>query len=100
MAVGMSHQFVGLFGRGIQADRTIDVVLCRKRQLGVGAIDRGRRRIEQMTAFMMPTSLQDIEESLEIGIGIGMGMIDRMADAGLRPKMGYTRQPTFFGQPV
>src|SRR5712672_1788536 len=66
--VGMSHEFVGLFSRGIQADRMIDGVPYRKRQFGVGAIYRGRRRIEQMTAFMMPTPLQHIEEALEIGI--------------------------------
>ncbi len=53
-----------------------------------------------MTAFMMPTSLQDIEESLEIGIGIGMGMIDRMAHAGLRRKMDHHRKPMFGKQPI
>ena len=33
---------------------------------------------------MMPASFQDIEEALEVGIGVGMGVINRMADACLR----------------
>ena len=40
MAIGMRHQLVGFFRRRVQADRVIDIVLHRKRQLGIGAIDR------------------------------------------------------------
>ena len=40
MAVGVRHQLVGFLRRSIEADRMIDVVLHRERQLGVGAIDR------------------------------------------------------------
>src|SRR6266478_4911831 len=40
VAVGMSYQFVGLFGRGVEANGMIGPVIDRKWQLGVVAIDR------------------------------------------------------------
>ena len=40
MAVGMRHQLVGLFRCSIEADRVIDIVVDRKRQFRVGAINR------------------------------------------------------------
>ena len=36
-----------------------------------------------MAAFVVPAAFEHIEEAFEVGVGIGMGMIDRMADAGL-----------------
>src|SRR6266436_1837201 len=40
VTVGMSHQLVGLFGRGIETNGMIGLVIDRKWQLGVVAIDR------------------------------------------------------------
>ena len=40
-----------------------------------------------MTALIVPASFQDIGEAFEIGIDIGMGVIDRMAHPGLRRKV-------------
>src|ERR1700738_2367139 len=60
MAIGMRHQFVGLFGRSVEADRMFRLVVDRKRQLGIGAVDRRRRRIDQMAASMVPAALQPV----------------------------------------
>src|SRR6266849_3066219 len=40
VAVAMSHQLVGLFGRGVETNGMIGLVIDRKWQLGVVAIDR------------------------------------------------------------
>src|SRR5260370_1455982 len=40
VTVGMSHQLVGLFGRGVETNWMIGLVIDRKWQLGVVAIDR------------------------------------------------------------
>src|SRR5450756_257612 len=45
-----------------------------------------------MAAIIVPASLQDIEEAFEIGVDIGMGVIDRMAHAGLGRKMHHRRE--------
>src|SRR6266850_1112509 len=46
-----------------------------------------------MATCVMPASLQHIEEADEIGIGIGMRMIDRMAHTGLCCEMDHHREP-------
>src|SRR6266704_1064684 len=51
-----------------------------------------------MTAFMMPASLQHVEEAFEVGIGVGMRMIDRMTHTGLRREVDDRRKPVFSEQ--
>src|SRR5471030_1539094 len=46
-----------------------------------------------MTAFIAPASFQDIDKAFEIGIHVSMGMIDRMAHAGLSRKMDHRGEP-------
>jgi len=53
-----------------------------------------------MTALMMPASLEHIEEAFEIGIGVGVGVVDRMAYACLCRKMDHRREPVPCEQPV
>ena len=88
----MRHQFVRLLGRGIEADRMIDIVGVRERQLGVGAIDRRRRRKDQMLAAVVPAAFQHVEEALQVGVDIGVRIAERMAHAGLRGEMHDMRK--------
>ena len=46
-----------------------------------------------MPAVMVPASFQDIEKAFEIGIGIGMRMIDRISHPGLGRQMDHGRKP-------
>ena len=40
-----------------------------------------------MVGFTMPASFQNIEEPGEIGVELGVGILQRVTDAGLRGKM-------------
>ena len=53
-----------------------------------------------MRAPMMPAAFEYIDEALEIGVGIGMRVIDRMPDPGLRGEMDHFHKPVFGKQPV
>src|SRR5260370_518383 len=41
VGIGVRHQFVGLLGRTIKAERVIDILPHAERQFGVGAVNRG-----------------------------------------------------------
>jgi len=56
----MRDQFVGLFRRGIEADRMIGLVVDRKRQPGIGAVNRRRGRIDQVAAAVMPATFRNV----------------------------------------
>ena len=72
MAVSVRHQFVGLFGGGIQADRMIDAISDRKRDLSIRSIDRTRRRIGQVRDLLMPTAFEYVYKADQIGIHISV----------------------------
>ena len=44
-----------------------------------------------MAAFVVSAAFENIEEAFEIGIGIGMWVIDRVADAGLTRHVDHLR---------
>ena len=46
-----------------------------------------------MPAVMVPASFQDIEKPFEIGVGVGMRMIDRISHPGLGRHMDHRRKP-------
>jgi hypothetical protein len=83
----MRHQLIGLFRRRIEADGMIDIIVYGKRQARVGAIDRTGGGKDEVVGFTMPASFQNIEESSEIGVEIGVGILQRVTDTGLRGKM-------------
>src|SRR6516164_2211027 len=89
MAIGMRHQLIRLFRRRIEADRMIDIVVYGKRQARVGSIDRTGGGEDEVVGFTMLASFQNIEESGEIGIEIGVGVLQRVTDTGLRGKMHH-----------
>src|SRR5437016_4547254 len=83
----MRHQFVRFLGSGIETDRMIDIVVDRKRQMRVGAIDRTRGREDKMFGVTMTAAFEDIEKPREIGIKISMRILQRITNAGLRREM-------------
>jgi hypothetical protein len=83
----MSHQFVRFLARRIEANRMIDVVMHRERQPGVGAIDRRRRRKQQVTAAVASAPLRDIQEACKIGVDIGPWILQRRPSA-IAPQHG------------
>ncbi len=76
----------------------IDIVLHRKRQFGVGAVDRGGRREQQMLAAVVAAAFQHVDEAFEIGIDIGVGMFERIANARLGREMDDDRKPMLLEQ--
>ena len=46
-----------------------------------------------MAALVVPAAFENIEEAFEIGIGVGVGMMDRMADARLSRHVDHVRKP-------
>ena len=70
----------------------VDIVVHRERQLGIGAVDRGRRRKQQVPAAMMPASLQNVGEAGQIGVDIGVRVLQRIPDAGLGCEVNHHRK--------
>ena len=83
----MRHQFVGLLGRGIKTDRMVDIVVYRKWQVRVGAIDRARRGKDEMIGSTMAAALENVEKAGEIGVEISVRVLQGVANAGLRREM-------------
>src|SRR5437870_1831242 len=83
----MRHQLVGLLGGTVEAQGMINVVGSTKRHSAVGAIDGGGRGINEMPASRVPTTLEHIEKTGKIGMGVGMRIDQRMTHAGLRSQM-------------
>ena len=51
-----------------------------------------------MLAIVVTAAFQDVDEALEIGIDIGMGMLQRVAHAGLRREMDHHGEATLSEQ--
>ena len=90
--VGMRHQLVRLLGGAVEAERMVDIVVHRKRHARIGAVDRGRRGIEQMPAAVMAAAFQDVGEAGEVGVDIGIRIGQRVTHAGLRAEMHDVRK--------
>ena len=71
MAIGMSHQFVGLLGGRIETHRVIHRLLLMKRQVAIATIYRATRGIHQVLHSMITTSLKDVTEAHQIGLNVG-----------------------------
>lgn len=65
-AVGVGQKLVAAFGGGIEADRVIGSAVRRIGKRCVQAIDRGRRRVDEMLHRMLPAAFEDVGESDEV----------------------------------
>ena len=101
----MRHQLVRLLRRGVQADRVVDRVLHRERQLAVGAVDRARRGIDEVLDATVAAGLEHVDEAdqvrldvrVRIGQRIAHARLRRQVDHALRAKLG---ERTFERRPV
>ena len=87
MRIGMRHQFIGLLGRAVEAQRMIDIVSGAKRHAAIGAVNRGRRRVYEVPTSGVPATFEQVEKARKIGVGIGARIDQGMAHPGLRREM-------------
>ena len=76
VAVGVGHQLVGFFCRGIEADGMVDVVVGRKRHDGIAAVDRAGGGIEQMADRKVAAGLEDVEETGQVRVEVSVRVFD------------------------
>ena len=79
----MGKQFIALFCGRIEAHRIIYTVIRAEGDLLIAAIDRTGAGIDQVLNRMVPASLQNVVESNHVGLDIGIGVLNRVTDAGL-----------------
>ncbi|MPM24275.1 hypothetical protein SDC9_70756 [bioreactor metagenome] len=84
MAVSMCHQLVGLLGRRIERHRMIHEISFCKRHFFVRTVHRTRRSIDKMLHRIMTASLQNIIETNDIALDIGIRMVNGVPDTCLR----------------
>ncbi len=88
MAIGVGDQLIGALGRGVERDRGVDPVIDARRLLGVAAIDRGRAGInERCHSRQAAYRLEHDDLPHHVRLDIGVGILQRMADAGLGREM-------------
>ena len=73
----------------------IDIVVHRERHLGIGPVDRTRGGVDKVLDPGMPTAFEYIDEADEIGIDVGMGIDERIADSGLGGKIDHGVEAIF-----
>src|SRR4051794_19403986 len=61
----------------------IDILSHAERHCRVCAIDRTRRRIDQMLDLVVPTSFQNVQKPRQVRTGIGVRMLECVAHARL-----------------
>ena len=83
LRVGMGHQLVALLRCGIEAHGVVYLVVCRIGHLLVAAIDGRGRGIDQMFHFVVAARLEDVVESDEVALDVGVGIGDAVAYACL-----------------
>ena len=91
--VGMGHQLVALLRGGVEAHGVVYLVVCRIGHLLIAAIDGRGRGIDQMLHFVVAARLEDVVESDEVTLDVGVGVGDAVAHACLGGEVdhyGYT----------
>ena len=89
LAVGMCHQFVALLGGGIEGHGIIHLIIGGIRHFLVGAIDTATAGIHEMRHFVMTAGFKNVVEADEVGLDIGIGVGDAVADTCLCGKVYY-----------
>src|SRR5215218_8897547 len=68
VAVGVSHQLVGLLCGRIEAHRMIRIVVHRERYLGIRAVDRARRGEHQVPNAPVTAAFEDVYEARQVAL--------------------------------
>ena len=83
-AVGVRHQFVAHFRRGIKAHGLRDLVVLAVRNLRIHPINRTRRGVNQMLDAVVPTRFEHVQKAHDVALQVGVRVRDAVAHAGLR----------------
>ena len=90
--IGMGHQFIGLFGGGIQTDGTVNLILYRVGRFFIAPIHRAGRCEYQMLNAKPSACFQDMEKTNQVGRYIGIRIVNAVPNAGLCAQIhGYLR---------
>src|SRR5438034_8980106 len=79
----MRHHLVRLFRRAIERHRVIGVLMLGEWLLRVRPIDGAGRSVDEMLHVVVPAALQDIEESGDVAVDVGVRVFHRIAHSGL-----------------
>ena len=96
MTVGMRHQFAGFLGGCIEAHRVVDVMVHAEGHVGVGAIDAGATGIDQVLYIGVAAALEDIDETYQVAVDVGMGVFEGVAHASLCGRVEHAIEVVFF----
>src|SRR5690554_8059225 len=83
LAVGVSHQLIGLLGGRVQAQGVIYVVMHGERHGLVSAVYRAAGGVHQVLHVVMATAFQDIHKANQVGVYVGVGVFQGVTYAGL-----------------
>ena len=84
MGIGVRHDLVGTLRRRVQAQRMTDRVILGQGHLLAQAIDAARRGVDQVAGLFVTSELENRRKTLDIGMDIGAGVFDAVANARLR----------------
>jgi len=88
--IGFAHQLIGALGRRIERNWAVDRVRLAEGNLGIGAVNRARRCIdEQGLPSRLAHQFQDRQVTNQVGRRIDKGIFDRVSHASLGCQMNH-----------
>ena len=100
LAVGVCHELVALLGGSVQRDRVIDFVVGGVRDLLVAAVHAGGARVHEVLDFKVSAGFQNVVESDEVALDVGVRVRDGIADASLGGEVHDDGKVVLFEQAV
>lgn len=89
LGVGVGHELVAFLGGGVERHGIVDLVVGRIWYFLIRAVDRGAGGVDKMAHAVavavvgVAAGFEDVVESDEIGLNVGVGIRYRVANAGL-----------------
>ena len=82
-AVAVGHELVAFLGRGVKAHGIVDLVVFAVGHLAVEAVHGAGRGEHQVLDLVMAAGFQDVQESDQVALQVGVRVRDGVAHAGL-----------------
>ncbi len=83
LAVGVRHELVALLGGGVQRNGVVHFVVCGVGNFLVAAVHAGGARVHEVLDLKVAAGFQDVVESDEVALDVGIRVCDGIADACL-----------------
>ena len=93
LGVGVRQKLVRFFGRGIERDGGVHLVLGRIRHLLVRAVNGGGRSIDQMFDRILPASFQNVVKTDDVAFYVHIGIRDGVPHTRLRGEIHDDLRP-------